>query len=223
MPCPLIVVSGTGTGIGKTHVSEALLLRWSKRARVCGVKPVETGVAPGTEGDDARRLRLASTFHVKHPFGTTFVPPVSPHLAAREAGVTISIPPIVEAVERLRGDAEGVLVELAGGLFSPLGPATVNADLARALGGSLLLVAPDRIGVLHDVAAATRAARASGVRIAGALLVAPPESDESTGRNGSELGVVTDVPWLGTVPRATAAAIADDAAIAATLAALALR
>ena len=61
----LIVVSGTGTGIGKTYLCEALLtaLRASGR-QVVGIKPVETGLnEPGPS--DALRLDRASSFHVK--------------------------------------------------------------------------------------------------------------------------------------------------------------
>jgi dethiobiotin synthetase len=220
VPGRLIVVSGTGTEIGKTHVSEALLLRWRRAGRVCGIKPIETGVAAGTEGEDARRLRLASSFHVKHPIGATFVPPLSPHLAARDAGAAISIAEIVRAVSAVRAEADGVLVELAGGLFSPLGPGVSNADLARELGGSFLLVAPDRIGVLHDVGATTRAARAFGLHAAGVLLVATSTPDESSDRNGPELAMVTDVPWLATAPRAASADLADHPSIATALRAL---
>ena len=52
----LIVVSGTGTGIGKTHFSEAILIVLARHyARVAGVKPIETGMGEATVSD---RLRL---------------------------------------------------------------------------------------------------------------------------------------------------------------------
>lgn len=213
MTARLTVVSGTGTGIGKTHVAAALLLAWREArptARVVGLKPVESGVT-GDRGDDGRTLEQASTFHVKR-----FHPPylltraVSPHLAAREEGVTVELGPIVAYVNAARAEADHVLVELAGGLFSPLSPTLTNLDLAAALSPDVhLLVAPDRLGVLHDVGAAVRAARGSpasasspGAVPTGIVLVTPAERDTSTGTNAAELAIVTDVPVLAVVPRA---------------------
>jgi dethiobiotin synthetase len=69
-------------------------------------------------------------------------------------------------------------------------------------------VAPNRIGVLHDIAATTRAAAACGLHIAGIVLSAPPTPDASTGSNAAEVPVVTDVPLLASIPRAPADEIA---------------
>ena len=130
----LVVVTGTGTGIGKTHVAEALLRAWARHqpgARLVGLKPIESGVTPGA-ASDAARLAAASTFHVKQ-LGYALSAPLSPHLAAREEGLTIDAANIVESVERVTRTADGVLVELPGGLFTPIGPGRTNADLLAAL------------------------------------------------------------------------------------------
>jgi dethiobiotin synthetase len=67
---------------------------------------------------------------------------------------------------------------------------------------ALLLVAPDRLGVLHDVASTTRAASTTPLRVDGIILMAPEQPDASTGRNASELSGVTNVPVLAVLPRA---------------------
>src|SRR5437868_1090187 len=127
----LVIITGIGTEIGKTHVSEALLRALSGGRRVVGVKPVESGV--GTTGDaDAARLARVSTFHVKHR-AYAFGPAVSPHLAARRAGVDIDVWGLAADLRGLRSLADLTLVELPGGLFSPLSATESNADLARAL------------------------------------------------------------------------------------------
>jgi dethiobiotin synthetase len=228
---PLVVVTGTGTGIGKTHVTSALLLALRvalveaglARPAIAGLKPVETGVGEGAdeEGDGAALERL-STFHVKHlapPYRLAHA--VSPHLAAREEGQRIETGPVLRYVERARDEADVVVIELAGGLFSPLAPGLSNAELTRALAPDLvLLVAPDRLGVLHDVSATVRASTVAGVALAGVVLVAPASADTSTGTNGAELSVVTDLPVLAQLPRADVATLAsreDLLAIARTL------
>ncbi|MBS2015518.1 MAG: dethiobiotin synthase [Deltaproteobacteria bacterium] len=215
MSAPLVVVSGTGTEIGKTHVATALLLAWRRRdpaARLAGLKPVESGVVDGV-AEDGRTLEQASTFHVKR-FRAPYLlaRAVSPHLAARDEGVAVELPPIVAYVEAVRAEADGVLVELAGGLFSPLSATLSNLDVADALRPTVhILVAPDRLGVLHDVAAAVRAARATRTRYAptGIVLVAPARPDLSTGTNADELRMVTDLPVVAVVPRGTHEACAE--------------
>src|ERR1700733_14533830 len=119
-PSPLIVVAGTGTDVGKTHVATALVRAWGAGCAVVGYKPIETGVDSGP-GADARRLAEASTFHVQRPaFGYAFPLPILPHLAARRGGVVLDFGNLVGQVAELRALAAGVVVELAGGLFTPL-------------------------------------------------------------------------------------------------------
>jgi dethiobiotin synthetase len=202
----IVVVTGTGTGIGKTHFAEALLLAARGRKTV-GVKPVETGVPD--ERTDARRLDEAATFHVKR-FAYAFAEPVSPHLAARAEGVEIDIGRLATEVRRLGGLAQLVVVELAGGLFSPLSDRTCNADLLRAIRpDATFLVAPDRLGVLHDVAAAAIAARSRRLSLDGVVLVTPEVPDTSTGRNAREIPLVSRLEVAAVLPRAPAASLAQ--------------
>lgn len=215
----LLVVTGTGTEIGKTHVSCALLHAWERSwgptARVGGVKPVESGVPEGAVGADAASLAAATMFHVKHPPPPyALLDPVSPHLAARAQGIAIDLRRIVEWVTEARTETDGLLVELPGGLFSPLAPPRTNADLVAALQPDhTILVAPDRLGVLHDVAASDRAARAMGVELDGVVLSPPHDADASTGRNAEELPTVTTLPVWATLPRASVADLAVHPAI----------
>ncbi len=198
----LVIVTGTGTGIGKTHVSEALLRALRDFfPRVTGLKPIETGVGEG-ERSDRERLESASSFHVKQS-GYLFSPPVSPHLAARESGQAIELSVLQSMVARVREQADLTLVELAGGLFTPLSASMLNVDVVRSLGADfVLLVAPDRLGVLHDVLAATTAAASSGVTFNAVALVAPEAADPSTSRNMLELRMfLSDTP-IYELPRA---------------------
>jgi dethiobiotin synthetase len=197
----LIMVSGTGTGIGKTHFSEALVLALAQRyRRVAGLKPIETGMGEAMVSD-AARLERVSTFHVK-PFGYVFAEPVSPHLAARETDTPIRLDVLVPLIHAARATADVLLVELPGGLFSPLSDTEVNADLVRAAGPDVtLLVAPDRLGVLHEVIATHRAAATAAIDLDGIVLVAPERPDASTGLNGPELTRLTDVPVVAALGR----------------------
>lgn len=200
-----VVVVGTGTGVGKTHVSCSLLAAARARGLRCiGLKPVETGVPENEEGEDGGRLRALGSgrlFHVKHPAPYRFGPPISPHLAARQAGVVISIDRIRDYVLAAEG-AEAVLLETAGGLFSPLGEGLTNWDVVKALEPCrVVLVAADRLGVLHDAAATLGLADARGRGVDLVVLSAPPKPDASTGANAEELERLGTCEVTTTFPR----------------------
>jgi dethiobiotin synthetase len=207
----LIVVAGTGTGIGKTHFSEALLIALSEiYPRVAGVKPIETGMGEATVSD-ASRLERVSSFHVKH-FGYVFAEPVSPHLAARESDTPIRLDVLVRLIQAAQANADVLLVELPGGLFTPLSDTEVNADLVRALVPDItLLVAPDRLGVLHEVLSTHRAAATAAVDLHGIVLMEPERADSSTGLNAGELGRILEVPVVANVSRGRPHDLADGA------------
>ena len=196
----LVLVTGTGTGIGKTHVAEAILRALPRTAKVVGLKPVESGVEDGVLSD-ADRLARGATFHVQH-FRIALRTPVAPSVAARREGVVIDVDRLRAEVARVRGLADVTLVELPGGLFSPFVDRLLNADFASGLQpDATLLVAPDRLGVIHDAVATVSAARARGFALRALLLVAPEVPDASTGTNAGELAsLLPDLP-LVPVPR----------------------
>lgn len=183
-----LVIVGVGTGVGKTHLGVALARALALQGEeVVGLKPIESGVAPGVLSD-AAQLATASTFHVKHPAPYVFTDPVSPHLAARRSGEAIDLRAVAAWIDA--HVCAWVLVETAGGLLSPLGPGITNLDLARALRpDAVVLVAQDRLGVLHDVTACQLALKvlASELREVVVVLQAPSNPDASTGTNAAEL------------------------------------
>lgn len=211
----LVVVSGTGTNVGKTHFAEALLLALGRSGvRCAGIKPVETGFSD-LNASDAGRLDNASSFHVKHE-GIRFEDPVSPHIAARDAGRPTSLSALADDARQVQAQCAVTLVELAGGLFSPLTETETNAHLVALLRPDLhLLVAPDRLGVLHDLIASCRAAEAMGVVVDGVVLVAVEHPDTSSGRNGPEIPRLLELPLLATVRRSPSPVLAGAPDVAA--------
>lgn len=198
------VVLGAGTGVGKTFVAAGLARALARAGdAVAAVKPIESGLAPQTgeggapQGSDARELERAS-FHVKHPsrhplFG--FVAPVTPALAARREGQRIDLAALQPWLAELAGKDGAavveVVVETAGGVFSPLSEAETNLDLALRLEPALwVLVASDRLGVLHELGATLRAMAASARLPDWIVLSAPAETDASTGTNADELAAL---------------------------------
>lgn len=196
---PRIVVIGTGTGVGKTFVSLALARAIARSGRpVLALKPVETGVLArprgGANRSDAAQLQASSNLPAPrlHPlYG--FRHPVSPHLAARREHRRISLTRTLRWINRaeyatLHDTTLWSIVETAGGALSPLGPRATNADLALHLDPSIwILVAPDSLGVLHDVTATLAALRSLARAPDLVVLSQARRADPSTGSNAAEL------------------------------------
>lgn len=142
-------------------------------------------------------------FHVKHPQPYALPDAVSPHLAARRAGVVVDLGVIRRWVDE--HPVPWVLVETAGGLLSPIGPRETNLDLAVAVApDGWVLVGVDRLGVLHDVAACMLALRSrlSSLPARLAVILQSPElPDASTGTNAAELQIVGVECKVVTMPR----------------------
>lgn len=189
-----VVVLGTGTEVGKSHVTAALArsLREGGDPTVA-LKPVETG-APF---EDARRFDVENPFRVQPHPRIALDAPISPHLAAREAGVRIELEVITtwcDAQELALCDnmlphaRAWSLIETAGGALSPLAPGLRNFELMRALApDQVILVARDALGVLSAVDTTLVALRALGREPDWVVLSASGAADASTGRNAEEL------------------------------------
>ena len=186
MNAPLgIFVTGTDTEIGKTHVSCALLAAARARGRRVGaMKPIAAGAEAtplGLRNDDALALIAAARgtaldapvaaadYDAVNPY--CFAPPVSPHIAAAEAGVEVDFARIsAMARGRLAGDPpenDWLVVEGAGGWLAPLGARESIADLAVAVGLPVLLVVGLRLGCLNHAELTAREIRRSGLPLVG--------------------------------------------------------
>jgi len=159
------VVFGVGTGIGKTWVASSLA-RSAPPASCLALKPIETGCPPDEPPADAATLADAAG-HPMHRPRYCFSEPVTPWLAAEREGVTIEFKPLRTWVDEAINQhcttlrATTCIIETAGGVFSPLSATATNLELGSILEPSLwLLVAPNRLGVLHDVGATVEAMRA---------------------------------------------------------------
>jgi dethiobiotin synthetase len=166
-------VTGTDTGVGKTLIACALLRVLAQRGtRVVGMKPVAAGAIPTAEGllnDDVAQLRAAG--NVEAPLALInpycFEPPIAPHLAAAQLGITINIETITTAFEALAARADQVVVEGVGGFCVPLNVVEDSADLAARLALPVILVVGMRLGCLNHALLTMQAITARGLTLAG--------------------------------------------------------
>lgn len=172
MPAGLFV-TGTDTGVGKTVVARLIVRSLvATGIRVAVMKPVAAGssmTAAGLRNEDA--LGLIAESNVVMPYATVnpycLAAPVAPHLAAREAGITIALPRIRESFATLQSAAQCVVVEGAGGWLAPLNERQFMADLAAALDLPVLLVVGLRLGCLNHALLTVAAIRQRGLLLAG--------------------------------------------------------
>lgn len=170
-------VAGTDTEIGKTHVACALLRAARQRGhRVAAIKPIAAGALStpgGLRNDDALSLLQAARglpvdtvfsapeYDEVNPY--CFSAPVSPHIAAAEAGVEVDVTRIRDLADRVAAKNDWLVVEGAGGWRAPLSLTTSMAELAVALGDPVLLVVGVRLGCLNHAVLTAEAVLRSGL------------------------------------------------------------
>ncbi|MGH3912313.1 MAG: dethiobiotin synthase [Pseudonocardiaceae bacterium] len=198
-----LLVTGTGTGVGKTVVTAALAaLGVAEHRRVAVLKPVQTGVGPAEPGDLAEVRRLAGRAVTVCELAR-FPAPLAPVTAARRAGAVPLTPAVVVAAAReLAATHDLVLVEGAGGLLVPFdADGGTLADVAVALGAPLLVVAAAGLGTLNHTALTVEVLHTRGLACPGVVIGAWPTSPDLAARcNLVDLPAITGIPLLGALP-----------------------
>jgi len=167
----ILIISGTGTEVGKTIVTAAVAsLAAARGGGVAVVKPAQTGVAPGEPGDLDTVARLAG-IHDTHEYAR-YPDPLSPAAAARLSGLpALSLSQAAADIRKLAEHRALVLVEGAGGLLVRYDEEGATlADLARELGAPVLVVADPRLGTLNHTALTLESMALRGVEPAGVVL-----------------------------------------------------
>lgn len=195
-------VTGTDTGIGKTIVSCALLSAYSARGNaVIGMKPVVTGRVCG-EWADVKAIVAASSIAAPREWVNpyAFIPPISPHLAAKEAGMEIDIEIIRQAYCNLQKISDVVVVEGVGGIMAPLNDRNDVADMAYALDLPIILVVGMRLGCLNHALITEKIIQASGLKLAGWVANQIDPQMNSFDENLHTLKERLNCPLLGVLP-----------------------
>jgi dethiobiotin synthetase len=166
-------ITGTDTGIGKTLASTTLLhaLR-GQGLRAVGMKPLASGcerIDGQWRNEDALALQRASDprpdYADVNPYALP--QPLAPELAARDAGVDITLDPIRAAFARLQAQADVVVVEGVGGWAAPLSATLDQAHVVKALRLPVVLVVGLRLGCLNHAYLSARAIAVDGCELAG--------------------------------------------------------
>ncbi|MEU1043646.1 dethiobiotin synthase [Streptomyces sp. NPDC005897] len=209
---PVLVITGTGTEVGKTVVTAAVAATALAGGRsVAVLKAAQTGVGPDETGDAEEVARLAGEVTVAEV--ARFPEPLAPGTAARRAGRDPVRPgEVAEAAAKLATEHDLVLVEGAGGLLVRFDAAGGTlADVAGLLGAPVLVVTSAALGTLNTTELTARELRARGLELTGLVIGSWPGTPDLAARcNLADLPDVSGAPLLGAVP-AGAGALTPDA------------
>ncbi len=169
-------ITGSDTDVGKTYVACQIIRQLS--ALGIGIetrKPAESGCIESGDGTlvthDAAALQQANanreTSERICPY--RYRAALAPHRAARLEGQTVALPALVEACS-LDDPGHCLIVEGAGGFYSPLADDGLNADLASALQLPVIIVVNDRIGAVNQALMTLQAVISRKLHVAALIL-----------------------------------------------------
>jgi dethiobiotin synthetase len=180
-------VTGTDTNVGKTVLSALLV------AALSGTywKPIQTGSREGTDRQQVMRWAdIPESRTVAECY--CFEQPVSPHLAAAAAGITIEI----DSIQRPQIAATPLVIEGAGGAMVPINDAAMMRDLMTHLGAPVIVASRTTLGTINHTLLTIEALRHVGASIKGVVMIGDENKDNE--RSIERYGAV---PIAGRIPR----------------------
>lgn len=192
-------VTGTDTDVGKTRVAAALALALRRTGEApTFVKVVQTGAAPGAEGDAARAGVLAGVPHVELE---RFEKPADPWSAALAAGAALQARDLAARIELLEGP---LVVEGSGGIMVPLNERERLVDVVRLAKLEVVLAVGLRLGCINHALLTLEACYETGIPVAGAMLVERWGSTDAEYRDDVMRALQESAPIVGILPFAPA-------------------
>jgi dethiobiotin synthetase len=188
-----LFVTGTDTGVGKTHtVAQLLRLLCASGLRCAGMKPICCGdrrdaqllLAAGSEGltiDEINPIWLKT--------------PAAPFAAALVEQIDIDIPHVLEVAADLQRRFDCVVVEGVGGWLVPIRANYFVSDLAAEMKLPVLVVTQNRLGCLNHSMLTINSVRDHGLKCAGLVINHPPgQEDIAVSTNADILRRIAGVP-----------------------------
>lgn len=203
-----LFVTATGTDIGKTYVSAALIRQLRARGRnVEALKPVLSGFDPAApDGSDAAVLLdalgeplTAETLDAITPW--RYRAPLSPDMAAAQEGATVPYEAVVAHCRaRMARTPDILLIEGVGGVMVPLAGTLTVLDWLAALDCPALLVTGSYLGTLSHTLTALLALESRGVPLAGIVVNETAGATVGLAETAATLARFTSAP-IRIVPR----------------------
>jgi dethiobiotin synthase len=162
-------------------------------------KPVQTGLIEGTDRDAVRLLAACPEGRLL-PERYCFDPPVSPHLAAREAGVRITLDAF--ALPESWG-TRPMIVEGAGGALVPLNDKDLMLDLMRHLGLPVVVATRTTLGTINHTLMTLAALRSAHLHVQGVVMIGHENIENRRAiEHYGKVRVIGHIPMLEQIHRA---------------------
>jgi dethiobiotin synthetase len=209
-PTPGLFITGTDTGVGKTHVAAMIVRALAAAGHRVGVyKPAASGCHRDSQGnltsDDAVALWEAAgrPGELDRVCPQCFAAPLAPHLAARAEGRAIDVELLRWGLDYWHERSDVIVVEGAGGLFSPLTDDELNIDLAREFAWPLVIITNNRLGVVNATLSMCNAVSGYNIRhIRQALRIAAVVLNDAAPDDGRDPSRTHNSATLGKLLRA---------------------
>lgn len=160
-----LIITGTGTDIGKTLASSILMLGLDADYW----KPIQCG--PPTDTDTVKQL-TGAPLHRFHKESYCFKNPLSPHLAAEMEHETIDIARI-----HVPPTQHHLLIEGAGGLMVPITHHLLQIDLFKSFHAPVILCARTELGTINHTLLSVDALKMHGIALLGLIFIGPDMPD----------------------------------------------
>lgn len=180
-------VTGTDTEIGKTTVTAQLVKQLAEQGQsVYAIKPITAGLSVTTHGvnysEDAIAINKFSSekLPLDHIAPFLLKTPCSPHIAAHIDGVTLTAANITTQIQNTLQTypADSMLIEGAGGWFTPINATETLADVAQCLNFPIIMVVGIKLGCLNHAMLTLQAIQQADLTIAAVVFNAvTPSSD----------------------------------------------
>jgi len=190
-----LFITGTDTGVGKTHIAARVLhLLRASGARCAGMKPICCG-----DRRDAERLLAAGSdgLTIDDVNPVWLKTPAAPIVGSLMEKVSIDVEKILASFQTLQERVEHVIVEGTGGWLVPIRPDYFVSDFAAAMKLPVLVVAQNRLGCLNHAALTVRSVAAYELRCIGLVLNSTEMASDVAGlTNADILKQILNVPLL---------------------------
>ncbi|MBI1348085.1 dethiobiotin synthase [bacterium] len=204
-----LFVTGTDTGVGKTHVVCLMARQLQRAGHAVGLyKPACSGAEMNPAGqpvwDDVERLHAAldGRFDRQQICPQRFEAPLAPPMAATREGRTVDLAQIDAGLTAWATQAPQVIVEGAGGWLCPMTPTSTFADWVARWQMPVLIVARRGLGTINHTLLTIEAIQRRHLAVVGVVLNQSQTGDDdpSVAENAHEITLRSGIPVLGQIP-----------------------